>query len=326
MAEREWPAGTPLGHEGAIEHLLRLGRVRARSASTASRAVGHRVVHGGDALLAAGADRRRDAGGAGDARSRWRRCTSRTTSRRSGPSRRRAPSLPQVACFDTAFHGTQPPVAQAFALPRRYAERGRAPLRLSRPLVRVHRVGAARARAPAAARGPHRRRPPRQRREHVRAGARAERRHDDGLHRARRPRDGDPLRLDRSRRPALPDGSQHGMDAARPGAAPLRAVGPAGRLRRVQRHARAAGPLRRAPPPRRWSCSSTASLASSARSRRRWAGSTRWSSPAASARTPRRSARASAGTRAGSGWSSTRRPTHEGGPASAGRAAGRPRG
>lgn len=28
------------------------------------------------------------------------------------------PTLPQVACFDTAFHHTQPAVAQAFALPR----------------------------------------------------------------------------------------------------------------------------------------------------------------------------------------------------------------
>jgi acetate kinase len=34
------------------------------------------------------------------------------------------PTLPQVACFDTAFHRTQPKVAQAFALPRRYAEEG----------------------------------------------------------------------------------------------------------------------------------------------------------------------------------------------------------
>ena len=32
--------------------------------------------------------------------------------------------MPQVACFDTAFHRAQPPVAQAFALPRRYAEEG----------------------------------------------------------------------------------------------------------------------------------------------------------------------------------------------------------
>ncbi len=29
-----------------------------------------------------------------------------------------------MACFDTAFHRTQPAVAQAFALPRRYAEEG----------------------------------------------------------------------------------------------------------------------------------------------------------------------------------------------------------
>lgn len=35
-----------------------------------------------------------------------------------------APRVPQVACFDTAFHHTQPPVAQAFALPRELADKG----------------------------------------------------------------------------------------------------------------------------------------------------------------------------------------------------------
>jgi acetate kinase len=35
-----------------------------------------------------------------------------------------SPELPQVACFDTAFHRTQPAIAQAFALPRRLAEEG----------------------------------------------------------------------------------------------------------------------------------------------------------------------------------------------------------
>jgi len=34
------------------------------------------------------------------------------------------PSLPQVACFDTAFHRTQPDVAQHFAIPRRFADEG----------------------------------------------------------------------------------------------------------------------------------------------------------------------------------------------------------
>jgi acetate kinase len=36
----------------------------------------------------------------------------------------RWPELPQVACFDTGFHRTQPRLAQLFALPRRYAEEG----------------------------------------------------------------------------------------------------------------------------------------------------------------------------------------------------------
>jgi acetate kinase len=34
------------------------------------------------------------------------------------------PTLPQIACFDTSFHHTQPHVATAFALPRRLTEEG----------------------------------------------------------------------------------------------------------------------------------------------------------------------------------------------------------
>jgi acetate kinase len=34
------------------------------------------------------------------------------------------PGVPQVACFDTAFHRTQPEVAQRFALPRRITDQG----------------------------------------------------------------------------------------------------------------------------------------------------------------------------------------------------------
>ena len=36
----------------------------------------------------------------------------------------RAPQLPQVACFDTSFHRTQPEVAQRFGLPRRFTDEG----------------------------------------------------------------------------------------------------------------------------------------------------------------------------------------------------------
>jgi acetate kinase len=34
------------------------------------------------------------------------------------------PGVPQVACFDTAFHRTQPDIAQMFALPRRITAEG----------------------------------------------------------------------------------------------------------------------------------------------------------------------------------------------------------
>jgi len=38
--------------------------------------------------------------------------------------RRRHPALPQVACFDTAFHRTMPAVAKLLAIPRRYGAKG----------------------------------------------------------------------------------------------------------------------------------------------------------------------------------------------------------
>jgi acetate kinase len=38
--------------------------------------------------------------------------------------RRRFPDLPQVACFDTAFHRAQPEIAQLFAVPHAMTERG----------------------------------------------------------------------------------------------------------------------------------------------------------------------------------------------------------
>ena len=38
--------------------------------------------------------------------------------------RRRHPKLPQMACFDTAFHRSMPPVARLLPIPRRYAAKG----------------------------------------------------------------------------------------------------------------------------------------------------------------------------------------------------------
>ena len=59
-----------------------------------------------------------------EASCRWRRCTSRTIWRRSRRSWTRRPHLPQIACFDTAFHRSQPALAQAFALPRDSPQEG----------------------------------------------------------------------------------------------------------------------------------------------------------------------------------------------------------
>jgi acetate kinase len=39
-------------------------------------------------------------------------------------SQRRHPKLPQVACFDTVFHRTMPPVARLLPIHRRYAAKG----------------------------------------------------------------------------------------------------------------------------------------------------------------------------------------------------------
>src|SRR5690348_10428913 len=46
VGEKSWPAGTRLGHEGAIEHLFGWGRHGVLGAHRIA-AAGHRVVHGG---------------------------------------------------------------------------------------------------------------------------------------------------------------------------------------------------------------------------------------------------------------------------------------
>ena len=116
----------------------------------------------------------------------------------------RLPGVPQVACFDTAFHRTMPEVAQLFALPPRFAAAGRAPLRLPRAVVRVRRLACCR-RSTRGPRRAHGRVPPRQRRQHVRARRRAQRRHHHGVHRGRRPADGHAQRAARPRRAAVHD-------------------------------------------------------------------------------------------------------------------------
>ena len=120
VAEQTWPADG-LNHEAATLELVQvivglLGREKIA-------AVGHRVVHGGmhfatpvrvdDAVLA----ELDTLVPLAPLHQPHNLAPIRTIAAH-------APHLPQVACFDTAFHRTQAHVVQAFGLPRRYYDQG----------------------------------------------------------------------------------------------------------------------------------------------------------------------------------------------------------
>src|SRR6266508_1018617 len=114
LLERRWPANAHVGHAGALEALLAF--VRGASGDGTLSGVGHRVVHGGAAF-------------AGPARVDEEVLARLQTFVPLAPLhqphnlrpmrllRDLDPRLPQVACFDTAFHRSLPPVAERFALP-----------------------------------------------------------------------------------------------------------------------------------------------------------------------------------------------------------------
>jgi acetate kinase len=121
---RDWPEGTRLGHEGAIEHLfLWAEEQRKRLGEQRLAAVGHRIVHGGPKYVE---PVRIDAGVLADLE-QLSPLAPLHQPYNLAPIRalqERRADVPQVACFDTAFHRTQPEVAQTFALPRAYTEKG----------------------------------------------------------------------------------------------------------------------------------------------------------------------------------------------------------
>jgi acetate kinase len=120
--EKDWAPGTKFGHDGAIEFLFTWGRGGVLRGHRIV-AAGHRVVHGGlkftHAVLI-------------DPEVMTALETFVPLAPLHQPHNlaairaivQRVPELPQVACFDTSFHRTQLAVAQAFALPRHYAEEG----------------------------------------------------------------------------------------------------------------------------------------------------------------------------------------------------------
>jgi acetate kinase len=121
-AEKRWPAQAKLGHDGALAHIVDWLKATHGSEHRLA-AVGHRVVHGGadyaapvrvDAAVLAKLERLVPLAPLHQPHNL-------------APIRsllERSPQLPQVACFDTAMHRSNPPVAQMFALPAELTEAG----------------------------------------------------------------------------------------------------------------------------------------------------------------------------------------------------------
>jgi acetate kinase len=121
IGERQWEAGTPLGHDGAVGFLADFLREQLGDHRLAG--VGHRVVHGG---LVYAAPVRLTAAVVSDLE-QFIPLAPLHQPHNLAPIRllmERQPSLPQVACFDTAFHRSQPELAQMFALPLELHEAG----------------------------------------------------------------------------------------------------------------------------------------------------------------------------------------------------------
>jgi acetate kinase len=113
-AEKTWGDGVDLGHDAALDHLM----TYLRQALGGDRVVGvgHRVVHGG---LEYTGPVRLDASVL-RALEMLVPLAPLHQPHNLAPIRQllqRAPELPQVACFDTSFHRTNPTIAQMFALP-----------------------------------------------------------------------------------------------------------------------------------------------------------------------------------------------------------------
>ena len=121
LGERKWDEGAKLGHEGALDHLV--GFIRTEFADHRLVGVGHRVVHGGlEYTQPVVLDRT-----VLTALERYVPLAPLHQPHNLAPIRallERSPQLPQVACFDTAFHSGAPRVAQAFALPKEITDRG----------------------------------------------------------------------------------------------------------------------------------------------------------------------------------------------------------
>jgi acetate kinase len=120
-SEKSWGAGKKLGHNGALQHLVEF--LKQELADDMLAGIGHRVVHGGlgyaepvriDAKVLASLEKLIPLAPLHQPHNL-------------APIRTAAtllPDLPQVACFDTAFHRTNPDIAQRFAIPAELHDSG----------------------------------------------------------------------------------------------------------------------------------------------------------------------------------------------------------
>jgi len=121
VAERSWGEGVTLGHEAAVQHVREF--LRTHLADEALLGVGHRVVHGGLEYV----EPVRVDGVVLKALEQLVPLAPLHQPHNLAPIvtfLQRAPEIPQVACFDTAFHRTNPDLAQRFALPAELHEAG----------------------------------------------------------------------------------------------------------------------------------------------------------------------------------------------------------
>lgn len=120
LDERKFPKGG-FGHDAAMREIILAGRVLLDGSEVVG--FGHRVVHGGVdfdrpvRLTVAILERLEKLSALAPLHQPHNLAPIRTAFEV-------APQKPQVACFDTAFHRSQPAVAQTFALPRRFTEEG----------------------------------------------------------------------------------------------------------------------------------------------------------------------------------------------------------
>jgi acetate kinase len=121
-SEKRWAAGDTLGHDGALAHVIDWLKA-AHGGDHRLTAAGHRVVHGGTdhaapvRLDAAVVEQLEKLVPLAPLHQPHNLAAIRTLLDR-------MPELPQVACFDTAAHRSNPPLAQMFALPQELTDAG----------------------------------------------------------------------------------------------------------------------------------------------------------------------------------------------------------